>query len=107
MYSKNSLKDINSQVGEKIRQLRYKARYNHKTVSEGVGISISTLSKMENGLSDISIRKLLDIAEFHKAKLTDVLPDNLLPNDIGLKKQLEEAKDLIIDLQAQLLKKEV
>lgn len=100
------MKDINKQVGEKIRQLRYKAKYSHKEISAPLGLSIATLSKMENGLTEISIRKLVEIVEFYGVKLIDVLPDKLLPNDVTLRKQLEESREAVIELQGQLLRKD-
>jgi mannose-6-phosphate isomerase-like protein (cupin superfamily) len=47
-----------------------------KEVAAGTGVSVSFLSVVENGASDITLGRLLRLLEFYRVGVSDLLPDN-------------------------------
>jgi transcriptional regulator with XRE-family HTH domain len=62
-------------LGSKLRRLRLERGLSQEELGRATGISRSFLSLIEAGRSDITISRLLSIAEFYDMELTDVLGD--------------------------------
>jgi transcriptional regulator with XRE-family HTH domain len=62
------------QLGKRLRQLRRAAGYPLAQVAEATGISTSFISHIENGKSDITIGRLLRLADFYGVDINELLP---------------------------------
>ncbi len=60
-------------VGEYIRQCRRRQKLNLKTLSERTGLSISTLSKLENNQIELTYAKLMIISEGLGVNLSELI----------------------------------
>jgi len=67
--------DGGAAVGPILRRLRKAADLTLADVAEGVDISPSFLSLVENGKSDISIGRLTRLVQFFGVSITDLLPE--------------------------------
>jgi transcriptional regulator with XRE-family HTH domain len=61
-------------VGEALRAARTARGYSLSQVAEATGISKSSLSLIENDRSDVSLGRLLRLADFYDVRLTDLVP---------------------------------
>jgi quercetin dioxygenase-like cupin family protein/DNA-binding XRE family transcriptional regulator len=66
---------VSSQIGSRLRALRRERGHSLTRVAEGTGISRSFLVLVEGGKSDITITKLMRLAQFYGVPISDVLPD--------------------------------
>jgi transcriptional regulator with XRE-family HTH domain len=62
------------QLGRRLRELRRTGGYALAQVAEATGISTSFISHIENGKSDITIGRLLRLADFYGIDINDLLP---------------------------------
>jgi transcriptional regulator with XRE-family HTH domain len=62
------------QLGKRLRELRRTGGYRLAQVAEATGISTSFISHIENGKSDITIGRLLRLADFYGIDISDLLP---------------------------------
>jgi quercetin dioxygenase-like cupin family protein len=69
-------------LGERIRHLRRQARISLKQMADATRISLGFLSMLENNKHDISIGKLLRIADFLAVDIRALMPALDLPNVI-------------------------
>lgn len=60
--------------GSALKNLRRDRRLSLQEVSAGTGISASFLSLVENGKSDITIGRLMKLAQFYDVHVSDLLP---------------------------------
>lgn len=60
-------------IGQQIRRLRHTRRMSLQQVSELTGMSISTLSKLENGLIELSYTRMIAISEALGINLTELV----------------------------------
>ena len=60
-------------LGIKLRELRLDRSLSLKEVAEGTGISVSFVSIVENGRSDITIGRLMRLLAFYGASVADLL----------------------------------
>jgi transcriptional regulator with XRE-family HTH domain len=66
--------DRERQLGRRLRQLRRAGGYSLAQVAESTGISTSFISHIENGRSDITIGRLLELANFYGVDVSELLP---------------------------------
>ena len=96
-------------LGEKIRWLRSKQSCKQYTLADALGISAAALSKIEMGLADVSVSKLMRIAAFFELSpgaILDQEEPGTDPNQIiisNLKAQLLLAEQQLVTLQAKLI----
>jgi len=64
---------INHQIGENIRKWRQFRGYQQPVLAEKMNVSVVSLSKWENGRVDISVSKLLMIAQVLDISIDDLL----------------------------------
>lgn len=87
--------ELSQQVGYTVRMLRAARQWTLEEVSQRVGTSIPALSKIENGITDMSISRLQQLAD-----LFEVTPGYLL----GEAAESSAEKDQqIIALQGQVI----
>lgn len=60
-------------LGERLRLLRVSGRYSLVEVAAATDISVSFLSLVESGKSDLTIGRLLRLANFYQVELSDLL----------------------------------
>ncbi|MDX6491183.1 MAG: hypothetical protein QOD43_1428 [Gaiellaceae bacterium] len=70
----NEVNDRERQLGRRLRQLRRAGGYPLAEVAERTGISTSFISHIENGKSDITIGRLLQLANFYGVDVSELLP---------------------------------
>ncbi len=80
MTEKEKLQEINLNGAEvlallktKIKKLREQSRYSQEDVSKLMGMSASGFAKIETGGNDITITRLVQIANILQVSLTDLL----------------------------------
>ena len=61
------------EMGQKIKQLRYKAGLTQEQLAEQMGVSAQSVSKWENGSSEPSTMNLLAIAELYGVEAGELL----------------------------------
>ena len=89
-------------IGKKIRNLRHKINWSQGEVAVQMNISIPAFSKIENGITDINIRRLNQIAD-----LLGVSAHELLR---GVQKEFLDVKSpstVITDLKEAILQREL
>jgi len=64
---------INHQIGENIRKWRQFRGYQQPGLAEKINVSVVSLSKWENGRVDISVSKLMMIAQVLDISIDDLL----------------------------------
>jgi quercetin dioxygenase-like cupin family protein/DNA-binding XRE family transcriptional regulator len=62
------------QLGKRLRALRRTGGFALAQVAEATGISTSFISHIENGKSDITIGRLIRLADFYGIDINDLLP---------------------------------
>lgn len=85
-------------IGQKIRQLRLKERKNQGYCAKILGLSTPAYSKIEAGITDINIARLVQIS-----KLFGVRPASFFESDDIAVSELTRQKDLVNELQAKLI----
>jgi transcriptional regulator with XRE-family HTH domain len=106
MAGEKLLKD----VGENIRQLRLSKGFGQTKVATDLGISVAALSKIENGLTDINISRLAQIAKLFQVSMLELIskdinmaPSNLLAEMESLKHTVGEKEQEIFKLQKKVI----
>ncbi|OOQ59848.1 helix-turn-helix domain-containing protein [Mucilaginibacter pedocola] len=70
---------INAFVGQNIRPLRKDKRLSLKAVAEKLDVSSASLSKIENGLTDINFSRLGQIAEAFEVDVLSLVSNEVIP----------------------------
>jgi transcriptional regulator with XRE-family HTH domain len=64
---------MNQNIGNKLKALRLTHCLSQKIIADQLGISVPAYSKIETGLTDISLTKLQQIADIYKVSLIILL----------------------------------
>lgn len=62
-------------IGEKLRNLRQIKGYKQQFIAESIGVSLSTVSRMENEPSKVKFELFKRIAEFYGLELRNIFSD--------------------------------
>lgn len=95
--NRNSIK----YVSRNIRSLRVKSGLSVKDAANRLGVCTSTLSKIENGITDINLSRLQQIADLYKYNLEQLWTldfDNQEANEA----KLNIAKKRVLDLESEI-----
>ena len=68
-------------VGPRLRALRQERDLTLAELSEGTGVSVSTLSRLESGQRKPTLELLLPLARVHQVQLDELLGDHVHPTD--------------------------
>jgi len=97
-------------TGKNIRHLRHKAGKNQKEVARRLNISVPGYSKIEAGITDISVKRLHQIARYFKVSPAEILSgveiDSKLPEQkimTELQAKLEHREQELFQLQVKLM----
>lgn len=63
-------------IGANIKQIRKEQSIEIKEAAHALGISVQAYGKIENGMTDINISRLFDIASFFKIDYNKILQTN-------------------------------
>jgi len=85
-------------IGQKIRQLRLKERRNQGYCAKILGLSTPAFSKIEAGITDINIARLVQISE-----LFGVTPSSFFDSSEETVLELNRQRELVNELQAKLI----
>ena len=80
-------------VGERMRQLRLKKLKGQKEIAGSLEISVAGYSKIENGITDINLTRLKQIADYF-----GVLPETLIAGEEVSHALVKENADLKVKL---------
>lgn len=97
-------------IGKKIRYLRYQRGWSQDDVAKRIDISILALSKIEMGVTDISLSRLEQMAELFEMSIIELItleeikpdPQQMVELEIA-NKRLMEHEAQIIDLQKKII----
>lgn len=97
-------------IGKKIRYLRYQRGWSQDDVAKRIDISILALSKIEMGVTDISLSRLEQMAELFEMSIIELItleeikpdPQQMIELEIA-NKRLMEHEAQIIDLQKKII----
>ena len=99
-----------NEVGKKIRLLRHQKSWSQQDVAKKLGISIPAFSKMETGITDLNLSRLIQIAKLFNFTAVQLLSfsetDNV--NDYvdgisSIQQKLKEREEEIIQLQKKVI----
>lgn len=84
-------------LGERLKETRQKKGVSQSTVAEHLNISRQSISKWENNSSYPDLDNLVRLSEYYEVTVDDLLKENK-----GLKKKIEENNEKIKDSQKKL-----
>lgn len=64
---------INRSIGLKLRTLRLKRGLSQQNVADDLALSATAYSKIENGRTNISVKRLVQLAEYYDVFVADFL----------------------------------
>lgn len=67
------IKDINKTIGDRIKIARISRNLSQDSIAEDLGISVSAYSNMERGVVDITVNRIMKVAEILKIKWSFLL----------------------------------
>ncbi len=67
------LKDPNKHIGFKLKSLRLKEGLSQQNVADDLGMSAAAYSKIENGRTSMSVNRLMQISDYFKVFVADLL----------------------------------
>lgn len=97
-------------IGRNIRQLRHKYGWSQGEVAKKLKISIPAFSKIENGITDVNISRLVQIAKMFDVTALQIMSkdqEDLLAGSItevnSLKERIASQEDEIVQLQKKVI----
>jgi len=107
---KQTEEDFKKAIGHNIRVIRSAKQFSQEYMGQALGISNPAYSKMEAGVTDISISRILVIAQTLGVTLYELIDHELLPKTSDeieeIRVKFNKAQETIIELQQRLLLKE-
>jgi len=91
----------NASVGKNIRTLRIQSGISLKEAANNLGISTSSLSKIETGVTDANLSRLEQIAALYRVELVQ-LWDIDFKKDMQMDTTLINAKKKVFDLESEI-----
>lgn len=95
MSSKPINSDLNKRIGAKLLRIRQKSGFSQQNVAFDLEFSPTTYSKLENGKIDLSVTRLVQLADYFKVNAPDFLdPELEIPRSLSEVKSISEYKSL-------------
>jgi transcriptional regulator with XRE-family HTH domain len=79
-------------IGKNIRRLRQKKGWSQSQVASALKISVPAFSKIETGITDINISRLMQIADLFNVSAGGILQEGEASMDHGKMSELNELK---------------
>lgn len=99
-----------NKVGEKIRLLRHQKGWSQQDVAKKLGISIPAFSKIETGITDLNLSRLIQIAKLFNFTAVQLLSfsetddvNNYVDGITSIQQKLKEREEEIIQLQKKVI----
>jgi transcriptional regulator with XRE-family HTH domain len=67
--------DVNLKIAEKIKEMRIMHNYTSESIAKNLGISKSSYSQLENGHVEISINRLVEVANIYNVPIAVFVPE--------------------------------
>jgi transcriptional regulator with XRE-family HTH domain len=67
--------DVNLKIAEKIKEMRIMHNYTSESIAKNLGISKSSYSQLENGHVEISVNRLVEVANIYNVPLATFVPE--------------------------------
>ncbi|WP_286883784.1 MULTISPECIES: helix-turn-helix domain-containing protein [Sphingobacterium] len=97
-------------VGKKIRLLRHQKGWSQQDVAKKLGISIPAFSKMETGITDLNLSRLIQIAKLFNFTAVQLLSfsetddvNDYVDRITSIQQKLKEREQEIIQLQKKII----
>ncbi|WP_313264639.1 helix-turn-helix transcriptional regulator [Sphingobacterium sp.] len=99
-----------NKVGKKIRLLRHQKDWSQQDVSKKLGISIPAFSKIETGITDLNLSRLIQIANLFNLTAVQLLSfsetddvNDYVDGITSIQQKLKEREEEIIQLQKKVI----
>ncbi|QRQ61230.1 helix-turn-helix domain-containing protein [Sphingobacterium multivorum] len=99
-----------NKVGKKIRLLRHQKGWSQQDVANKLGISIPAFSKMETGITDINLSRLIQIGKLFNLTAVQLLSfsetdqlNDYVDGITSIQQKLKEREEKIIQLQKKVI----
>lgn len=99
-----------NKVGKKIRLLRHQKGWSQQDVANKLGISIPAFSKMETGITDINLSRLIQIGKLFNLTAVQLLSfsetdqlNDYVDGITSIQQKLKEREEEIIQLQKKVI----
>ena len=102
--------DLNLSVGKSIRNLRELNGWSQEIIAKRLNISIPAFSKIENGVTDVNLSRLAQIAHVFEINVANLILENLEQQQIPrseidqMQQKLSENEIEIVSLQRKIIK---
>ncbi|MGJ1224676.1 helix-turn-helix domain-containing protein [Sphingobacterium siyangense] len=97
-------------VGKKIRLLRHQKGWSQQDVAKKLGISIPAFSKIETGITDLNLSRLIQIAKLFNFTAVQLLSfsetddvNDYVDGITSIQQKLKEREEEIIQLQKKVI----
>lgn len=97
-------------VGKKIRLLRHQKGWSQQDVAKKLGISIPAFSKIETGITDLNLSRLIQIAKLFNFTAVQLLSfsetddvNDYVDGITSIQQMLKEREEEIIQLQKKVI----
>ncbi len=107
-----SSKKLINEIGINLKKLRLDKAKGQTEVARALGISMAALSKIENGLTDLNISRLAQLAKYFEVPITTILfkdqagatvAQHVIVEIEALQKQLADKEAEVVKLQKKVI----
>lgn len=91
------------ELGKKIRLLRYQKSWSQEDVAKRLQISIPAFSKIETGITDVNVSRLMEIAKIFDMTLVQLLTFNNQEEQAKYNSEVEELSLKLHEREAELI----
>jgi transcriptional regulator with XRE-family HTH domain len=95
---------LNAHIGERIKQIRLSTAKGQTEVANALGISVAALSKIENGLTDLNISRLAQIAKYLEVPIAKLVSGEEVGTSQNIVDQIETLKSQLAEKEAEISK---
>jgi transcriptional regulator with XRE-family HTH domain len=95
---------LQKQIGENIKQLRLSKNLGQGKVAKSLSISVAALSKIENGLTDINLSRLAQIAQLFEVSIFELISKEISMAPANVLAEIEKLRDTITLRDAEISK---
>lgn len=68
--------DVNSLIGIRIKELRTELGIKAEVVAQDLNMSKSAFSQLENGKTEFSVNRVIELADYFKVPVSSILPSS-------------------------------
>ena len=107
-----SSKKLLNEIGDNLKKIRLDKAKGQTEVARALGISVAALSKMENGLTDLNISRIAQLAKYFEVPISAILfkhqegaavAQHVVAEIEALQKQLAAKEAEVVKLQKKVI----